>query len=251
MSGVTRWPIDARNPGEVFACVGVAHLAWRSDPTTRTGFERDGDRRVRFVAPDGVLPGDGPALERLAGPPHERLRFAGVALDWWCPWGLNPGLRTWAGQQSAWTVHRNLHRALGRASASQWRTYAVPVAGGRLNVDLDGTWDTLSLGWSLDLQRKSHAPLRARCRPWVELLASVGLQAVAFASRRAPGGFHYNLWRPAPFVGALAASAAAFSAVYALERFHVSTAKHGANTRLRRATPASMRGLAEAAARPL
>ena len=202
---------------------------------------RDAQGRFRFVAPDGALPCEDPALERIAGPPHELLRFAGVELDWWCPWGLNRGLRHWSGRQSAWTVHRNLHRALGRASASQWRTHAVPAKGGRLYLDPDGTWDALSLGWSLDVQWKAHRGLRMRCRPWVELLASLGLQAFPVARRDVSTSFHYSLWRPTPLAGALAAFAAAFSPVYALERYHVSTARNGPNTTLCRATPSPVR----------
>ena len=240
------WPIDPRNLGEVLACAGLAHLAWRADGEARTGFERDAKARIRFVAPDGALPCEGPALERLAGRPCELLRFAGVELDWWCPWGLNPGLKQWSGQQTAWTVHRNVHRALGHASASQWLTHAVAVAGGRLYLDPDGTWDALSLGWSLDLQWKAHRGVRMRCRPWVELLGSVGLQAFPVAGSRA-SGFPYTLWRRAPLSGAVAAFAGAFSPAYALERFHVATARHGSNTVLRRATPLPMRGSASTA----
>ena len=241
---MAQWPIDPRNPGEILACAGLAHLAWRADRAARTGFVRDAHGRLRFVAPDSALACESPALERLAGPPHELLRLAGVELDWWCPWGLNPGLKQWSGQQSAWTVHRNLHRALGHASPSQWLTYAVPVAGGRLYLDPAGTWDALSLGWSLGLQWLAHQGLRMRGRPWVELLASVGLQAFPVAGRRANGGFHYNLWRPAPLSGAVAAFAGAFSPAYAFEPFHVSTARHGSNTVLRRATPLPIRGSA-------
>ena len=48
------------------------------------------------------------------------VRFAGVALDWWCPWGLNPRLRLWAGQQSAWTVHRSLWTAARDCAPARW-----------------------------------------------------------------------------------------------------------------------------------
>lgn len=235
------WMIDARNPAEVLACAGWAHLAWRARREAVTGFVRDAGGRLRFVMPEAAELPDAPALEQVAGPPQERLRFAGVALDWWCPWGLNRAFKSWSGRQTAWTVHRSLHRALGRAPASQWRTHAAPVAGGRLYVDPEGTWDALGLGWSLDLQWTAHRGLRMRCRPWVELLASVGLQAVPVAGSRA-SGFHYNLWRPAPLGGALAAFAGAFSPAYALERFHVPTARHGSNTVLRRATLSTHRG---------
>ncbi len=98
---VMEWHIDPRNPGEVFACAGLAHLAWRANRRLKTGFESND--RFRFVTPDLSA-----ALDRLAEASLEetedRLRFAGVELDWWRDWGLNPGLKNWAGQQSALTV---------------------------------------------------------------------------------------------------------------------------------------------------
>ena len=47
-----KWNIDPRNPGEVFACAGLAHLAWRANPEAKTGF--DLNERVRFVTPDSL-----------------------------------------------------------------------------------------------------------------------------------------------------------------------------------------------------
>ena len=93
---VRLWPVDPANPGEVLACAGVAHLAWRAGPGAATGFVRGRDGCVHFAAPDAAWPPVGAAawtLEPLEGPPHERLRLAGVPLDWWCPWGLNPGMK--------------------------------------------------------------------------------------------------------------------------------------------------------------
>ena len=80
-----------------------------------------------------------------------------------------------------------------RASAPRlrptgWLTCAAPAAG-RLYLDPAGTWDALSLGWSL----KEHHTIRMSCRPWIELLASIGLQAFPVPGHRARGGFHYNL----------------------------------------------------------
>ena len=226
------WPVDPTNPGEVLACAGLAHLAWRAQPNAATGFVRARDGGVRFVAPDAVPAPHGARawpLERIEGPPHERLRFAGVTLDWWCPWGLNPWLKTWAGPQSAWTVHHNLHRALGHVPASEWRRHRAPVAGGRLGVDPDGTWDALELGFSL----APHRAMRFEARPWVELLASVGLQAVGVARTR--GGLRYRLWRVAPLSLARAAFAGAAPDIETLGTYRATTAKSGANTVLRRA----------------
>ena len=40
---MVEWTVDARNPGEVLACAGLAHLAWREAPGAETGFVRAGD----------------------------------------------------------------------------------------------------------------------------------------------------------------------------------------------------------------
>lgn len=228
------WAVDARNPGEVLACAGAAHLAWREDPGAETGFVRAGDAGLRFVAPEVALlrarAGETP-LEPAPEEASDALRLAGVTLDWWRPWGLNPALKLWAGQQSAWTVHRSLWAAAREAAPAEWRTHTAP-AGGRLALDPAGTWSALSLGFSVD----AHPELRMACRPWVELLASLGLQAFPLPGHRARGGFHYHLWRTAPLAVARAAFAGPWSALHALGRYHVRTAKSGTNTVLRLAT---------------
>ena len=118
------WHIDPRNPGEVFACAGFAHLAWRADPKQKTGFESND--RFRFVTSDLSA-----VLDRLAEASLEEtedgLRFAGVELDWWREWGLNPGLKNWAGQQSALTVHESLLRAAEGSRPADWLTHAAPT----------------------------------------------------------------------------------------------------------------------------
>ena len=228
------WPVDPANPGEVLACAGLAHLAWRADAEAATGFVRGRGGGVRFVAPDATpLPDEtcAWALASLEGPPHERLRLAGVVLDWWCPWGLNPNLKHWAGPQSAWTVHRNLHRALGRSSPCEWLRHTAPAAGGRLYLDPRSSWNARELGFRLSAHRAMHFHVR----PWVELLGSVGLQAFSVPGHRARGGFRYRLWRLAPLPVALAAFAARESGVETLAAYRVPTAKSGANTILRRA----------------
>ena len=226
------WPVDPANPGEVLACAGIAHLAWRARAQAPTGFVRARDGGVRFAAPDAVPLLDEArawALERIEPPPHERLRLAGVTLDWWCPWGLNPSVKTWAGPQSAWTVHGNLHRALASSHPREWLGHRAPVDGGRLGLDPASAWDALELGFSLS----AHRSMRVTARPRVELLASVGLQAFGLA--RARGGFRYHLWRVSPLPVARAAFAGAAPDFETLAAYRVATAKSGANTVLRRA----------------
>jgi CRISPR-associated protein Csx14 len=218
------WPIDPLNPGEVLACCGIAHLAWRADRTAVTGFTQEG--RWRFQAPDGLL-------EALPAPVPEEvpdgLTLCGLGLDWWQPWGLNPDLKTWAGQQTPLSVHRNLAEATSGRPATAWQTCKATTTG-RLNLDIHGTWNALAVGWSLN----EHKDLEMSCRPWLELLASIGLQAFPVAGSRR-GGFRYHLWHTAPLAAAVAAFQGDSPGVYALRGFTAGTGKLGSNTMLLKA----------------
>ena len=221
---MAQWTIDPANPGEVLACCGIAHFAWLLDATTATGFAHDG--RWRFAAPDGLL-------EALPAPAPTRqdggLRVCGIALDWWQAWGLNPELKTWAGQQSALSVHRNLASATGTSAAVDWQTCSATTTG-RLNLDIRGTWNALAIGWSLN----EHKDREMLCRPWLELLASLGLQAFPLLGNRRDG-FRYHLWRPLPLAPAIAAFQGHGPGIYALGGYTAPTAKLGSNTMLLKA----------------
>ena len=223
------WYIDPRNPGEVFACAGLAHLAWRTNPELKTGFERSD--RVRFVAPDISSLFNSLAAAALEKT-EDGLRFDGIELDWWREWGLNSRLKFWAGQQSALTVHRSLHTASKGSRPSEWLTHVAPAIG-RLNFDLKGIWNALNMGWSLN----EHNNAKMLCRPWVELLASIGLQAFPVEYERSKSGFQYSLWHPAALPCAVAAFGGHGPAIYSIIRYCSLTAKSGNNTVLCLATP--------------
>ena len=232
------WDIDPHNPGEVFACAGLTHLAWCEDRASETGFDLDG-HECRFVTPDLSAP-----FERLAkaSPPEETedgLRFADVELDWWREWGLNPELKIWAGNQSALTVHENLFSAVGDSNPSDWTIHrALPDVKGNpkrraiFNVDTDCTWNALEMGFSLDKQN-----IKMSCRPWVGLLASIGLQAFPVQGSKSDG-FRYRLWRPSGMASVIPAFGGHGPGVYSTDGFVSKTGKAGQNTVLRRADPA-------------
>jgi CRISPR-associated protein Csx14 len=225
VTGMSHWPIDPTNLGEVLACCGIAHLAWSADRTAATGFSHDG--RWRFTAPERMLE----AVPRPnVAPTPQGLAVCGVTLDWWQPWGLNPDFKFWAGQQSELSVHRNLAEAAEQCPAADWQTHTATTTG-RLNLDIHGTWNALAIGWSLN----EHKDREMLCRPWLELLASIGLQAFPVAGRRREG-FRYHLWRPAPLAAAVAAFQGDGPGVYALRGYTAQTGKLGSNTMLLKAT---------------
>ena len=220
------WRIDPTNPAEVLACGGAAHLAWRADPKARTGFVA-GSGGIWFTAPEVAALLRPLELEAMEG---DAVLLCGLELDWWRPWGLNPGLKTWSGRQTAWTVHRSLGKAAGHSDPGEWLTFTAP-ARGRLGLDPSGTWDTQRLGFSLN----EHREQRMCCRPFVELLASVGLQA--FSLRRLGDGYRYHLWRPAALPSAVAAFGSRRDFVHSLGGFEARTNRNGRNKVFRRARP--------------
>ena len=225
------WSIDATNPAEVLACGGLAHLAWRRARHARTGFVAGDGGAVRFVAPE--LAELSEPLELEAMEPNG-VRLGGVVLDWWLPWGLNPSVRTWSGRQTGWTVHRSLRAAAGCSAPGEWLTFEAAGTDrqkARLGLDPASGWTTLALGWSPN----EHSSIHVCCRPWAELLASVGLQA--FAVRRLRGGYRYRLWRPAALPPAVAAFGGRGRCVHSLAGYHVTTARNGPNTVFCRASP--------------
>ena len=226
------WSIDPSNPAEVLACAGLAHLAWRRDRHARTGFVIGAAGEVRFATPE--LAELSCPLELEAMEP-DGVRLGGVELDWWLRWGANPRAKTWSGKQTGWTVHRSLRQAAGRTvPGDQWLIIEAPANDrrkGRLGLDPCGAWTTLTLGWSPN----EHSSVHVCCRPWVELLASVGLQV--FPLRRSGGGYRYHLWRRAALPVAVAAFGGRGRCVHSLVGYRVTTVRNGPNTVFRRASP--------------
>ena len=206
--------VDPTNLGEVLACAGIARLL---GPLAQTGFEGD-----EFICPplDQLTPS-------LAVTRHG-LRLCGHSIDWWQPWSLNPGLKFWAGRQTVETVHRSAVQA-ATGSVHDWLTVTAGLQG-RLGVDARAGWDAVSLGWSLDDQ----AQHQIAGRPWLEILASFGLQAFPVAGDKRDG-YRYHTWR----YSHLPTAVAAFSGygLYSGPGYCARTAKNGSNTYLLPAQP--------------
>lgn len=223
-----QFAVDPANPGEVLACAGLAWLAGVATPDAETGFAETGNR-WEFRAP---FPAELLNQLTVAAPELEQdyVKVAGLRLDWWQrPWGLNPAFKFWAGQQTAASVLGNLLRACRGGSIDDWLNYAAPT-GGRLGVDPRGTWDALSLGWSIN----EHKHIRMLCRPFVETLAFLGLQVFPVQGDRQQG-LRYHLWYPCRLTIARLAFAG-----YGGHKGpgHVAqTEKSGSNTYLKPATP--------------
>lgn len=200
-------PIDPMNPAEVLACCGIAALAAQNDELAVTGFEDD-----TFLSPD----------IDIAGLKINELNVAGINLDWWEPWGLNPKMKLWAGKQTAQSILHNLFSAAATGQNEFWLDFRGPTSS-RLGVDPLGSWNALKMGWSLN----EHKAIAMLCRPFVELLAFVGLQYFAVGGDR-HDGFTYSLWRPVSFP--VARIAFTGHGRFASSRYTSPTDKAGSNT---------------------
>lgn len=217
-----QWNLDPTNLGEVLACAGIARLAWLADPAAPTGFAD-----TVFTAPDGVLDGLSPSLAETA----TGLLLCGLDIDWWQPWGLNVGLKNWAGQQTPLTVHRHSVQQSVAGAPAEWRTFTAP-ARGQLYVDALGMWDAQGIGWSLNEQPQHQIA----GRPWLEILASLGLQTFPVTGDR-NAGFLYHLWHPAPLPLAVAAFSGHGPGLYSEQGYRAPTEKSGKVTYLLPARP--------------
>ena len=211
-----RFQIDPANPGEVLACCGLAVLASRRSSDVVTGFERTGGHVV-FVGADDDLPS---VVTNVEWP-----RIGGVTLDWWQAWGTNPGMKLWTGRKGPKATASNLGEEAPRGTNERWLEFAVPMVG-RLDVDPLGTWNALDLGWSINQHKKAQM----LCRPFVELLAMVGLQEFHVRGNTTDG-FEYCLWRAAPYL--VARTAFRGHGHHVLAECRVSTAKNGNNWTLK------------------
>ena len=175
---------------------------------------------VRSAGASARAPARAPWSRRLASPRGGRARLvAGVGAQPRTSDLVRPAERV-DGAPRAWG------RGPGRGPSRPAHRLRA-----RLHLDPAGSWNALDLGFSANEHRE--APVC--CRPLVELLASLGLQA--FPVRKSRGGFSYRLWTPAALPGALAAFSGKGRFVHALGAFEVRTGRTGANTTLRRASP--------------
>ena len=223
-----RFPVDPTNPGEILACAAITRLAEEETGPNDCGFVQS-DARWYFEAP---LP-RATLTRLLETEPREEdgaVWLDDQRLDWFQhPYGLNTGFKFWAGQQSARSVLTNLVEAARTGDPADWLTHEAPTTG-RLGVDPQGTWNSLGLGWSVN----EHTRLKYLCRPYVELLAFLGLQHFPVQGDRGEG-FRYHLWQPAPAL--IARFAIAGASRYSLQGWRTEIAGAGSNRFLKPAHP--------------
>lgn len=219
-------PIDPQNPGQVFACFGIAELCGRMAADSSFSFDLSfGDERFLLRGPFEEamrsLLSDQTRLEVIpkanagnndpdyADPVLLSLPgFDPIRLNWWFRPGeiqTIPLLKLWAGQRDSRQIFLGFFsdcRTLAKRcdlELSHWQEWRSDRP--NLGVDPSMAWTARDSGHSLDAS-KEHSPNH----PMVELLASIGLLWSRLMSPR--NKLEYFLWcRPLTLPSARLASA--------------------------------------------
>ena len=213
--------VDSRNPGEVLAACGLFNLAVRHGRAMGQ-FTEDGQFRLDTSA----------TLEELLAPlnrktvivaeDHSRVLLDGIALNWWKRKVLD--FKPWAGQVNPDNLCLDLLNCCeplrGRAVQGELLSASIPMTK-RLGVDPRSSWISLDIGYSPNDQGKAAI----HTRPFVELLAMIGLQT--FLPRQIGSHHVYQLWLPMlPLLSARLAFAGVKMPVPG-RRYRVSISKSG------------------------
>ena len=232
--------VDPHNPGEVFACCGLAMLHSRDSADARSGFQagasvQDDTPTHRRVPPNNLTFTCTPGIslpERLI----EAAESGAPDADWDRPWRMNPHrqLKTWAGHVKPKAILAGLLReartALDAGMIEPWTAFYRPRQSAGFSVDPTGNWDRGELGWSINEHSHARDP-RPLHRPLLELLAFLGLSEFALRSDR-DGRLTYCLWHPSTYL--VARCAFRGHGPHALAEFAVRSAKSGSYTNLDR-----------------
>ena len=213
-----RIDLDARNPGQFFACCGLFELAELVAPGGLASFAPSGDTFVLStgaqldgvkleLSPSGAF--EDKTLEPLA------IAFADRTLD--LAWWLNDtrtdksALKTWGGQQTPRRVLLELLEHLNPDTPLKDAFGYVAYLKSRFGVDARSAWDALDAGYSPNDIGQSAATF-----PWVEVLAVIGLQGFRPQQQTRRSLYRYATWaQPLPIAVARAASAAPWTGVSA------------------------------------
>jgi CRISPR-associated protein Csx14 len=210
MTNEIRIPMDPFNPGQFYACCGLAEIfgLLGGKPLTRFEVDERLPRRAQFVLADCIeleltrviqtlreskceaieLPGkDG---ERTIAPVKFVLGEREFELDWWLDDFREKAtsLKCWAGQQTSASIAAELLRVLpGEIHTNLFVQPAMTST--RFGVDPRSAWSAVDIGYSPNEHQQDAATFAA-----VELLAAIGLQGFRPNGTRRDG-FRYALWR--------------------------------------------------------
>jgi CRISPR-associated protein Csx14 len=159
--------VNLRNPGQFFACCGLAEIASRLWPGAQAWFEteqrqtkyriatnsRNNDPLREMVrqlsSPNTIEEADGEHY--AAGLRPLQLTAFNLRLDWWIKDGVGKStLKLWAGQQTPIRLIRDMQGELENIELGPGTLSQRRLMKGRFGIDAASSWTALGLGFSPD-----------------------------------------------------------------------------------------------------
>uniref|UniRef100_A0A7V4DFV4 Uncharacterized protein n=1 Tax=Candidatus Caldatribacterium californiense TaxID=1454726 RepID=A0A7V4DFV4_9BACT len=223
--------LNPRNPGEVFACLGLFEIAELSD-TGYAGFKEEKgevwfELRSNLSIPDLLQYIKNAQIEEVPQEEFQgdaKLEFEKGEWPRWCPvrvkfpsrscevvlkWWLNPlfqkekksVLKGWSGRETLVSLLRKLQAKIDVSRASDNFFYRVPSLS--LGFDACGTWNPSMTGYSYDtikdsaLDRRGREERNPHVSPLCELLSFIALRSFRPKEIKEGGKeeIEYYLWK--------------------------------------------------------
>lgn len=185
---ITLENLNLSNPGEVLAVCGLFVLATRQDRKATLAWTDNGaviatDQTLEALL-QNVVNTSVEFNDNGVGQEPAKIMLGTFTLDWWT--SKAPRSKFWAGRVTAATLIPKLHKTCQTLGIADWR--ASVACDQTYGIDPYAVWTAIDLGWSPNNQE-----VNISARPWVELLAILGVQGFTpiIASRQ----LHYHLWQ--------------------------------------------------------
>lgn len=206
MASEIRIPMDPCNPGQFYACCGLAELFGLKGarPLTRFKVDKRRPRHAEFVLSAEVELNLEATIRELRETQCEtidgeadksilplRISLSGreIELDWWLDeFRLDSSVfKCWAGQQSSFSILSQLLKLVPKEVDAGLMERPV-MAKTRFGVDPRSAWNAADVGYSPN----EHGG-KTSTFPAVEVLAAIGLNGFRPNGSR-KDGFRYALW---------------------------------------------------------
>ena len=199
MSTIT-FPVDLRNPGQFFACCGIAYFADRVFESVQSHFDTDESGQDVFIL---AISSDGNPLEeiliklkkiandlkKIEDENDSPLRLDSIYIDFWNHFDDRPSIKLFAGQERSdkllcrWLDH------LTKCDEKINGLLDLQVQDLPSGLDTATSWNALDAGFSLDKHNMNSV---IRTNPFVEFFAYLGIQTYSWKKKARK--YRYHVW---------------------------------------------------------